>query len=608
LCIVTVENLFVLRFTLHVSRYTIMVDIDEIKKRLDIEQVIGEYVTLKKSGTTLKALCPFHSERTPSFTVSPERGTWHCFGCNEGGDVISFVQKIDGLEFREALERLAQKAGVELTPLKPADIKARSDKSTVLVVLESAAKLYHELLLRHPAAAEARTYLEQRGVNAESIKKFRLGFAPNAWHTIEQLLHKKQLEPKWGSVAGLTVKREKDSSFYDRFRDRLIFPIDDSSGAIIGFTGRILSESTDQPKYVNTSESPVFKKGEALYAISHARDAIRKAGLAVMVEGQMDVITAHQYGFINTVATSGTALTADHLRLLKRITENIAFAFDADAAGEKALRAASLIAWANGLNPLVITIPYGKDPDESIRHNKELWDKAVKEALPALDYWLTRAFAGRTSLSGLQKKTISKDLISLIKQVPNAVEQAEYVRKLANELGISEQSIISDLKKTTLDQPTTTSPSPTVTDSSLNQSDLERQAIGLLLAYYSLIPALPAIHFENEALGQIYALIQKGAEHKGTVEEILQTVPKPWQDRLNTLILETLRRHDQLEQAAIKLEIVDCLQRLANREREERIHQNAQAIAKAFTSGDKAKAKELLKSLEHDIIVENYEG
>jgi DNA primase len=289
-----------------------MADVEEIKKRLDIVAVISDYLTLKKSGISFKAVCPFHSEKTPSFTVSPERQSWHCFGCGEGGDVISFVQKIDGLTFTEALERLAPRAGVEYQPSSPADNRIKSEKSKIMEVLELCARLFHEILQNHPTAIDARNYLEKRGIDAESIKKFRIGYAPNAWETVSSALTKKNLDLKWGFAAGMIAKRTHGNSYYDRFRGRIVFPIDNQSGQIIGFTGRILNDIKDQPKYLNTPETPVFKKSEVLYGISLAKNAIRDKGFAVLMEGQMDVIAAHQFGFNNTVATSGTALTAEH--------------------------------------------------------------------------------------------------------------------------------------------------------------------------------------------------------------------------------------------------------------------------------------------------------
>lgn len=571
---------------------------------MDIVAIISEYLTLKKSGVTYKALCPFHIEKTPSFTVSPERGTWHCFGCGDGGDVISFVQKIDGLEFNEALERLANRAGIELKPLTRAEAEHRSDKVKVADVMELATGLYHQILINHPSAKGARDYLVKRGVSDEMAAKFKLGYAPNAWHTVEQMLIKKNLALKWAVVSGLSIAKT-GGGFYDRFRGRLLFPIDDPSGKIVGFTGRVIEDQPDAPKYLNTSESPVFKKSEALYAISFAKSSMKQADLAVMMEGQMDVITAHQFGFTNAVATSGTAVTNDHLRILKRYTENVAFAFDSDAAGLKAARAAVTLALSAEMNPMMIAIPHGKDPDECIRYDKSLWQRAVDGARPAVEYFIDYSIGHAPQpLTALAKKTIVQQVFPLIETVKNAVEQADYLAILSRRLGVPQSSVISDFgnrdhKSAKGDDKDAEENNP------LNRAesfDLERQTIGLMLTYFDQLHDVPGAHLENQALDRVYQLIKKNLGQKNGLEKVLHELPTAWQKRLDTIVIETIHRHEELEASLIDAEIKDSLARLTERDRDLRISANAQAIAAAFAAGDKDRARALLKSLDSDTI------
>lgn len=581
-----------------------MADTEEIKKRLDIVQIVSEYFPLKKAGVTYKALCPFHSERTPSFTVSSERQSWHCFGCSEGGDVISFVQKIDGLDFGETLEKLAAKAGVELDSFKPQARAQKNDKTILYTALDAATRLYHSLLLNHPSAEEARRYLAKRGLSAEIIAQFRLGYAPNAWHTSEQLMVKQGLSEDTSWRSGLAVKREGDKGFYDRFRDRIMFPIDDVSGRIIGFTGRLLQDYEDQPKYLNTSESQVFKKSEAVYALSHARTAIRQAKAAIVVEGQMDCLTSHQFGFTNTVATSGTALNEGFLRLLKRYCDTIMFAFDADSAGLKAARAAAHLSYSLELNPLIITIPYGKDPDECIRHDADAWKKAFSRAVSAVDYFIDQALIEPGVLSAIRKKRIVQDLLPLIRSVKNAVEQAEYIKHLAEKLRTTEQSLYADLKHATAPSPLHNAEAEPQKPS-LGELDLERQLIGLIFAYFDLLPHLTQIHFENEALASIYQTSREAQDRKEDTAWILERVPKDWQDKISQLTAETMRRHEQLDNEAIKTEIEDLIKRIEDANRESRVITNARAIAAAFSKGNVGEARQLLKSLDSDTVTKD---
>ncbi len=307
--------------------------IDEIKARANIEDVIGRYTELKKAGSILKGLCPFHNERTPSFVVYPNSGTWHCFGaCGTGGDVFSFLMRKENIDFREALVRLAQETGVSLE--EDEHDEERSLKVALHEVNEAAAKYFHDLLLNHAQATRARAYLERRKLDGETADSFQIGFSLDQWSGLRDYLSGRGFPLETQLAAGLVKRNEQRETIYDAFRNRVIIPIRDRQGRVIGFGGRVLDDS--QPKYLNTAETPLFHKSHVVFGIDRAQDAIRKADEVVIVEGYMDVIAAHQHGFANVVACMGTAITSDQLRQLERYTRNFVMALDADAAGQAA--------------------------------------------------------------------------------------------------------------------------------------------------------------------------------------------------------------------------------------------------------------------------------
>ncbi|MCC2631957.1 MAG: dnaG, partial [Patescibacteria group bacterium] len=343
---------------------SIMNETDEIKARLPIEQVVGSYIPLKKAGRIYKANCPFHGEKTPSFTVSPDRGIYKCFGCGEGGDIFDFVMKLDGLSFPEALELLAERAGVKLEERKPSSdnshgpAMAASGKQRLFQLNAFTAKLWHTLLMQHPKTEMARTYLHERGLQDETIAAFEIGYAPLGNVTSGEL--------RKAGYANQEVAQAGDPS---KFQDRIVFPIADITGKVIGFTGRLLELPDDPkngtnrgPKYWNTPETPLFVKSRALYALHLAKKAIQSEDLVILAEGQMDVTMLHQAGFTHTVASSGTALTKEQIQMLGRFTTNIAFAYDQDKAGIDATKRGVELVLAAELNPFVIVVPHGKDP------------------------------------------------------------------------------------------------------------------------------------------------------------------------------------------------------------------------------------------------------
>src|SRR4030042_1111967 len=372
--------------------------IDDVKQRLDIVHVVSEYTELQKSGRNYKASCPFHSEKTPSFFVFPERQSWHCFGaCGTGGDVFSFIMKKEGVDFGQALQLLANKAGVPLVaPTTPERQTQNKERERLFEINEATAEYYHHVLQSSSKGETARGYVAQRGLSAETTANFQLGFAPEGWDTLKQYLKGKGYGEAELLAAGLLVEKD-DRNNYDRFRNRLIFPIRNIQGKVIGFGGRALDDSL--PKYLNSPQTPVFDKSSSLYGIDRAKTAIRQNDLAIITEGYMDVLTAHQYGYTNVVASMGTAMTDKQLTILKGLTRNLILALDADAAGEEAVsRSGEMVdkmlpvppefyGWvkyedAHNAEVKILILPQGKDPDEVIMGNASQWQKLITDAKP----------------------------------------------------------------------------------------------------------------------------------------------------------------------------------------------------------------------------------
>lgn len=422
----------------------LMSDIDEIKSRLNIVDIIGERVTLKKAGRNLKGLCPFHGEKTPSFIVSPDRQTFHCFGCGKGGSAFDFIMELDHVDFSEALETLAERAGVKLER-KPTDTPEAKIKQKILEANHLASEYYHYLLTKHSVGEKARDYLKGRGISDKSIKTFSLGYSPNNWDGLITYLHKKGYDDHMLETAGLVIRGTRGC--YDRFRGRVMFALKDHRGNVLGFSGRVLDPTVKEAKYINTSETPVYIKGKVLYALDVTKDAIQKANEAVVMEGELDVISSFQAGISNVVAIKGSAVTEDHARLLRRFAERLIFALDSDLAGDAAARRGIEIAEKSGFDMRVATMPSGKDPDEAARENPGLLKKAFKDAPPVYDYFLTSALARFDGTSSFGKRKISDEFLPVLLKIDNPIVQGHYIRKLAEALGISDETVRESLAK-----------------------------------------------------------------------------------------------------------------------------------------------------------------
>lgn len=416
--------------------------VEQIKAKLDIVEVVSAYVKLEKAGVNWRGRCPFHNEKTPSFFVSPPRGSYHCFGCNKGGDMISFVQDIEGLDFVGALKLLADKAGIELEPFER---KNRDENDKLRRVLETA-----EIFYRNNLAAEKEVvkYLLDRGLTLETIKKFGLGFARDKWRELGDFLNDKGFDSEVLEKAGLSVRSSSAhaSRPYDRFRNRVMFPIRDQAGRVVGFSGRIFAAGDDVAKYINSPQTAVFDKSKILYGFDLAKQEIRKRDFVVLVEGQVDLVMSHQAGAINTVATSGTALTEEHLKLIKRLTDNLILAFDFDLAGLKASWRAINMARMLELNVKIAKLPKNTDPADLIKQNPAAWTKAVAEAAHYIDFMIEALKQeGKTGLD--LTLAVNEYILPYLKVLGKKMEQAHFVTKLSTWLGLPEQAIWQDLDK-----------------------------------------------------------------------------------------------------------------------------------------------------------------
>jgi len=423
-------------------------DTAEIKSRLNIVDVLGDYIRLEKTGANFRALCPFHNEKSPSFMVSEERQMWHCFGCQKGGDIFAFVMEMEGLEFRETLKILAEKAGVQLQSYDP---EATKKKDRTLEILELATKWYEHQLWNGPGKTKMAQYLSERGLREETSKEFRLGYAPKGWRNLLDFLNKRGFQNEEILCAGLIIKKDNSSEHYDRFRERIMFPIRDYLGRVVGYSARVAPGGDEsQAKYVNTPETEVYHKSKILYGIDRAKEGIKQQNFALLVEGNMDVIAAHQAGLKNTIAVSGTALTTDQIGIIKRYAPKIKMFFDMDAAGEAATKKSVKLCLEKDMAVEIVTLPQGKDAADIARENPQQLIAAVSESLGIMDYFLQKLYAKFDRKKVEDKRKIADECLDIIASFENDVAKSHWIKKLAEGLEITEAALTDSLKKISL--------------------------------------------------------------------------------------------------------------------------------------------------------------
>ena len=564
----------------------------EVKARLNIEDVVSEYVQLKRSGRNFKGLSPWTNEKTASFMVSPEKQIWHDFSSGKGGDVFTFVMEAEGLDFKGALELLARKAGVDLDQLRGARSRQSSAiKNRSLEALELATKFYQKQLTVNQGAL--RYLLRDRGFSKKTLLTWQIGYSPSTGHALTNFLTKKGFTTDETKRAGLSILRQDKA--VDMFRERIMIPLADSQGRVIGFTARLLANEPNAPKYINTPATTVYDKSRHVFGLHLAKDAIRKTGFAVIVEGNLDVISSHQAGVMNVVATAGTAMTENHLRELKRFSGDIRLCFDADSAGLAAMERIIPMAQKTGVNLQIIDIAkYDvKDPDELIRKDIHFWNEAITKPVYAVD-WLIGYYAGSLDLSTAQgKKAFSDDLLQTINRLSDPVEQEHYLKKIANLTDTSLEAIKSKFgNQNSIAQPRYRQIKP-VTEP-VNQSDVEYQRLqnhflGIMLfnpKLRKLLKDTSGRYFDEGNAAELYKTMADKPEIKP--ESVVQSL----QDYVKIVALQYEELYEGLAADDMEAQATQLKNRLVNRYVKT---QKQDLAAKMRSETDENKLKQLIK-------------
>lgn len=452
-----------------------MSSVDQIKSKIDIVSLISSYIKLDKAGTNFKGRCPFHNEKTPSFFVSPDRGSYYCFGCQAKGDIFTFVQEFEGLDFIGSLKVLADRAGVTLENYNSEE---KTEKQRLHSVLEQAVFFYEKNLANNKTALD---YLHNRGVLDSTIKDFRIGFAPAEWRSLFDFLSGRGVSEKDMLLVGLIKRKEGTTdSYYDTFRGRIMFPINDSSGRVVGFSGRILVADDKSPKYLNSPETSLFNKSEILFGLDKAKNNIRLKDYSILVEGQMDLIMLHQVGINNTVASSGTALTENHLVKLRRLSNRIIMSYDGDSAGFSASNRSSQLALSLGMELKLAVMPEGKDPADLAKEDIEKLKESLKNSKHIIDFY-TDSLLSRGLEPRKLGQEIQKHVLPYIALLTSTIEKSHFIKSIAQKTFIKEEALWEDLKHVGIEQ----SSSPitnTRTNSGVKRTEaIERRVFGIIV-------------------------------------------------------------------------------------------------------------------------------
>ncbi len=600
-----------------------MSDTQLIKDKIDVVSLVGEYVQLKPAGINHKGLCPFHREKSPSFMVNRERQSWHCFGCAKGGDIFSFIEEIEGMDFVEALKFLAGKAGVELTDRRGSSSKETGQKQRLKEIVAEAARFYHKVLLELPQAELAREYLQKRGLTNETIEAWQIGFIPDQWDLLTKYLLKKGHGVDDLIAAGVTIQREGSDmvsgrGFYDRFRGRIMFPLSDIHGAVVGFTGRVLVETEHSGgKYVNTPQTPLYDKSRVVFGLHKAKQVMREENLAVLVEGQMDVIACHQAGMANVVATSGTAMTEHQVSLLARYTKNLALAFDADKAGQAAADRGIDVALKQEMNIRMIRIPEGagKDPDECVKKNKEVWFQAVKDAEDVMRWYMRQALVDKNVAQPKDKQAAATFMLLKIDLLQSAVERDHWFRELSLAVGVEVDVLKEELKR--LKNAKKDPPKALVLSKDVKEVDrvvtglpptrLERQFeqfFELLLRFPSLAPgaitAAPEAGLSTSAYGPLYEWLKSVYTTPDFTPG--RPLPVPSDENLSSHIARLVMKSEldfgEMTLADAGLTLKSLTEYITAEIRKERRHELLLAIQEANKRGDAAAEMALLQTFQ----------
>jgi DNA primase len=561
--------------------------VDLIKERLSISEVISAYIKIDKSGANFKARCPFHNEKTPSFFVSPSRNTFYCFGCGVKGDIFSFVEQYEAVDFMGALKILAAKAGVELVKENKDE---RQKRDRLRECLETATLFFMRNLHEKSEHTHALQYLLERGLSVETIRHWRIGYASAEWRLLRSHLAEKEYTDEEMEAVGLIKAKEESTKgdYYDRFRSRIIFPITDTSGRVVGFSGRIFPQDNDTAKYLNSPETKFYNKSQVLFGFSEAKQAMRKSDRAIIVEGQMDILMSHQQGFVNTVAVSGTALTETQLETIRRFTNNITFAFDPDNAGMNAALRSARIALAMGMDVKVARLPKGEDPALLILHKPEEWKHALQKAEHIVNFTLN-VILDATADERTKIKKIKEVVLPLVAGIESSMERSHFAREIAHKAGLKEDSVWKDIetvqKNTSTETKSTSADIPKVEV----KDNLERRVFSVL--FYLEDPSDPPREM-NEYLNRL-SLIRGGQYLKERAAEF-----EPFR---NEMILEAEILYSQsksgkkdldellsrYEEDHLKVEFAKALRALQEAEKDKNTDQAAHYLNRCKELGER---------------------
>jgi len=592
-------------------------EIDTIKAKLNIVDLIGEYVRLQKAGNNWKACCPFHNEKTPSFSVSEDKQVWHCFGCGKGGDAFGFLMEIEGLTFREALENLAQRAGVELPKYNQGDNNITSEeRNKVWEILELANLFYEKQLWDGVGKDKIISYLENRGLKSETIKEFRLGYAPQGWRNVLQFLLSKGYEIKDIIKSGLVVQKENSTmsveNFYDRFRDRIMFPISNGAGRIMGYSARINPTGDEtQAKYINTPETEIYHKSSVLYGIDKAKISARANDWILLVEGNMDVIASWQAGITNVVAVSGTALTPEQLNIIKRYTKNIKMFFDMDEAGQKAASRSAQLAFEKELNVSIVSIKDGKDAADIVKEDVSKFMGAVDNAVGAMEYFIEQVLKGRNKNDIEDKKKIISELTPFINSFSNKVEQEYWIKKISGLLDISENILFDEFNKFEYypknrgdkdNNFIVNKDEGTVYD---KVKDIQIQIMGAFISDDNIWKEAVGKYekdileyFDNPKVTQI--IVDEGARVNFNFEKLLESLGNEEQRRfLRELYFKNCEKNEAL--SSVKEQWL-AIEQYFNELRRQIKHRKSAQLIEGIKEAEKLKDKEMIKKLSEELM------
>ena len=576
-----------------------MNEVEEIKNRLDIVDVVSGYIPLKQAGSNWKGLSPFKTEKTASFMVSSDKGIWHDFSSSQGGDMFSFVMLMEGIEFREALEMLAKKAGVELKPRSREDQKKGQSKSRIYEALEQAMKYYHLVLSKTP---EALSYFrDTRSLKPETIKRYRLGYSQDSWESLSTYLSQKGFTTKELLDAGLARQKTGRDSIYDLFRGRMMFPVFDTQARVVGFSARILKDEPDSAKYINTPESPVYHKGSVIYGLTQAKESVRKLDEVIVVEGNMDVLALANAGYPNVVAASGTALTFEQLKILARLSKNIKLCFDQDDAGIKATQRALELAGDLDVKIMVISYENAKDPDELVTKDPKAWQEAVKSAQYAPDYIFSRAKQGFDTISASGKKGFASFVLPTIAGLSDDIEKNHYIKKLAQTIDVPELTLHKKLDSGLEHKPVTVAAARVELPATEPKAQLTRAEKIEVIALELMLSCKPARDVTGDVDYQNISVMHRAIfeavrdNPRSEAVEIAKLLPGQ-SDYVKILSLRGEHVYSAESDHDARLEAFTQIHRLNKIVREKNKRQLTRNISEAEEAGDTALAKKLLKT------------